>query len=249
MFFVLVFDDGDISEIVSENDGVRDTSKNKKYADFKRRVLDEAINEICRYTDISLEILEEKKIKRVVYAVVFKLTYNTQILDKENNPVDLYGNDALSPTLFSYRHGASKPVFKKELEKRVAISCINEKELQVWEMLQNQYATLANRHTKDDKRIDGGNVQYIDLFNEMIERECLESFINAQIEKYSSRQWENFLEERLINNKEAYTKSCVRQDVEDWQSFLKRSEKTFYESSPANYGRDWDITPPVFKTE
>lgn len=232
--------------LLSENDGVRDPNKYKKFADFQRRVLDDAIREINRYTDINLEIVELKKIKRVVYAIVFRLGFKTQVLDKENTPLE-YTEDEDSPALFSYRHGASKPVFKKELLKRVSVNCNNEKEIQVWNMLQNQYATLANRHMRDDQRIDGGNVQYIDLFNEMIENRCLESFINAQLDKYASYQWENLLEERLINNKEAYTKSCIRRDVEDWQSFLQRSERTLYSPSEPGNGPEWDITPPKFE--
>lgn len=232
--------------LLSENDGVRDPNKYKKFADFQRRVLDDAIEEINKYTDITLELVETKKIKRVVYALVFKIIFKTQVLDKDNNPVEV--EEDLSPTLFSYSHGASKPLFKKELLKRVTTNCANEKEKQVWQLLQNQYATLANRHMKDDVRIDGGNVQYIDLFNELIENECLESFVNAQMDKYSSRQWENLLEERLIANKDAYTRACIKRDLEDWQNFLKRSEKTFYESSGGEFP-EWDITPPVFKVE
>lgn len=231
--------------LLSENDGVRDPNKYKKFADFRRRVLDKAIEETNRYTDINLEILEIKVIKRVPYAIVFRLGYKTQVLDKENNPIDM--KEDLSPAMFSYKHGASKPVFKKELLKRVAVSCNTQAEKEMWELLQNQYATLANRHMKDDVRIDGGNVQYIDLFNEMIENECLESFINAQLDKYTDRQWKNLLDERVINNKEAYIKSCIRQDIEDWQSFLRRSEKTFYTPRESNAMPEWDITPPKFK--
>lgn len=231
--------------LLSENDGVRDPNKYKKFADFRRRVLDKAIEETNRYTDINLEILEIKVIKRVPYAIVFRLGYKTQVLDKENNPIDM--EEDLSPAMFSYKHGASKPVFKKELLKRVAVSCNTQAEKEMWELLQNQYATLANRHMKDDVRIDGGNVQYIDLFNEMIENECLESFINAQLDKYTDRQWKNLLDERAINNKEAYIKSCIRQDIEDWQSFLRRSEKTFYTPRESNAMPEWDITPPKFK--
>ncbi|MBR5806844.1 MAG: replication initiation protein [Oscillospiraceae bacterium] len=231
--------------LLSENDGVRDPNKYKKFADFRRRVLDKAIEETNRYTDINLEILEIKVIKRVPYAIVFRLGYKTQVLDKENNPIDM--EEDLSPAMFSYKHGASKPVFKKELLKRVAVSCNTQAEKEMWELLQNQYATLANRHMKDDVRIDGGNVQYIDLFNEMIENECLESFINAQLDKYTDRQWKNLLDERVINNKEAYIKSCIRQDIEDWQSFLRRSEKTFYTPRESNAMPEWDITPPKFK--
>lgn len=231
--------------LLSENDGVRDPNKYKKFADFRRRVLDKAIEETNRYTDINLEIMEIKVIKRVPYAIVFRLGYKTQVLDKENNPIDM--EEDLSPAMFSYKHGASKPVFKKELLKRVAVSCNTRAEKEMWELLQNQYATLANRHMKDDVRIDGGNVQYIDLFNEMIENECLESFINAQLDKYTDRQWKNLLDERVINNKEAYIKSCIRQDIEDWQSFLHRSEKTFYTPRESNAMPEWDITPPKFK--
>ena len=231
--------------LLSENDGVRDPNKYKKFADFRRRVLDKAIEETNRYTDINLEILEIKVLKRVPYAIVFRLGYKTQVLDKENNPIDM--EEDLSPAMFSYKHGASKPVFKKELLKRVAVSCNTRAEKEMWELLQNQYATLANRHMKDDVRIDGGNVQYIDLFNEMIENECLESFINAQLDKYTDRQWKNLLDERVINNKEAYIKSCIRQDIEDWQSFLHRSEKTFYTPRESNVMPEWDITPPKFK--
>lgn len=231
--------------LLSENDGVRDPNKYKKFADFRRRVLDKAIEETNRYTDINLEILEIKVLKRVPYAIVFRLGYKTQVLDKENNPIDM--EEDLSPAMFSYKHGASKPVFKKELLKRVAVSCNTQAEKEMWELLQNQYATLANRHMKDDVRIDGGNVQYIDLFNEMIENECLESFINAQLDKYTDRQWKNLLDEKGINNKGAYIKSCIRQDVEDWQSFLRRSEKTFYTPRESNAMPEWDITPPKFK--
>ena len=81
----------------------------------------------------------------------------------------------------------------------------------------------------------------------MIENECLESFINAQLDKYTDRQWKNLLDERVINNKEAYIKSCIRQDIEDWQSFLRRSEKTFYTPRESNAMPEWDITPPKFK--
>ncbi|MBQ6850845.1 MAG: replication initiation protein [Oscillospiraceae bacterium] len=233
--------------LLSENDGVRDPNKYKKYADFQRRVLDDSIEEINRYTDINVEILEAKKIKRVVYALVFRISFKTQVLDKDNNPVDLSEND-LSPALFSYSHGASKPKFKAELLKRVNINCADEKEKQVWDMLQNRYAALANRHTKEDRRIDGGNVQYIDLFNEMIEKDRLESFINAQLDKYASRQWENLLEERAVSNPDAYTRACVKNDIESWQEFLNRSEKTFYETSLADTP-EWDISVPKFKVD
>ena len=226
---------------------MRDPNKYKKYADFQRRVLDDSIEEINRYTDINVEILEAKKIKRVVYALVFRISFKTQVLDKDNNPVDLSEND-LSPALFSYSHGASKPKFKAELLKRVNINCADEKEKQVWDMLQNRYAALANRHTKEDRRIDGGNVQYIDLFNEMIEKDRLESFINAQLDKYASRQWENLLEERAVSNPDAYTRACVKNDIESWQEFLNRSEKTFYETSLADTP-EWDISVPKFKVD
>ena len=96
-------------------------------------------------------------------------------------------------------------------------------------MIQNQYATLANRHTKDDVRIDGGNVHYIDIFNDMIKKGRFESFITRQVEKYTSRQFENILNEQNVYNKDAYIKGCIRNDVDSWESFMEKSEKIFYE--------------------
>lgn len=198
---IIEIDLEDLKDVMlSENDGVRDPNKYKKYSDFKRRVLEDAISEINRYTDISVEILEEKVFKRNVYSIVFKIGMQVQVLDRDMKPIDLSqkeGEDmnADSPRLFRYSHGASKPAFRRELLDRVSVSFGEPNQEKMWAMIQNQYATLANRHTKDDVRIDGGNVHYIDIFNDMIKKGRFESFITRQVEKYTSRQFENILNE------------------------------------------------------
>lgn len=220
--------------MLSENDGVRDPNKYKKYSDFKRRVLEDAISEINHYTDITVEILEEKVFKRNVYAIVFKLGMQVQVLDKDLKPINLTqidGDDLNpdSPALFHYSHGASKPLFRRELLNRVSVSFTDSSQAQMWALIQNQYATLANRHTKEDVRIDGGNVHYIDIFNDMIKKGRFESFIAQQVEKYTSRQFENILSEQTIYSRDAYIKRCICNDVENWESFMARNEKIFYE--------------------
>ncbi len=223
--------------LLSENDGVRDPNKYKKYSDFKRRVLDDAIYEINQYTDIKMEILEERVFKRNVYSVIFKISNQVVVLDKDFNPVDISRHSGEnmsddSPALFQYKHGASKPLFRRELLKRVPLSFVQPKQIQMWSLIQNQYANLANRHGKEDKRIDGGNVFYIDIFNDMIKKGRFESFINQQIEKYTSRQFENILNETNVYNKDAYLKGCIKKDVENWQNFMECNEKVVYEPAP-----------------
>lgn len=228
--------------MLSENDGVRDPNKYKKYSDFKRRVLEDAISEINHYTDITVEILEEKVFKRNVYAVVFKLGMQVQVLDRDLKPIDLSqteGEDLNddSPALFRYSHGASKPLFRRELLNRVSVSFKESNQAEMWVLIQNQYATLANRHTKEDLRIDGGNVHYIDIFNDMIKKGRLDSFITQQVEKYTSRQFENILSEQTVYSKDAYIKGCIRNDVEHWESFMERNDKIFYEKLNAQEDR------------
>ena len=238
--------------LLSENDGVRDPNKYKKYSDFYRRVLKDSIEEINKFTDIRVELKETKMFKRNVYALVFGLQMQVQVLDKDNNPVDTSANieaKDVSPALFSYKHGSSKPLFKKELAKRVQPRVENDQEKKVWDMLQNRYANLANRHRKEDVRIDGGNVQYIDIFNNLIEKGLFEEFVNSQIEKYSSRQFENMLDDRQIFNKDAYIKGCIRQDVENPDGFLATARKTVYETTVSDDDMLFDITPPSFKKE
>ena len=235
--------------LLSENTGVRDPNKYKKYSDFYRRVLKDAIEEINKFTDIQVELKETKMFKRNVYALVFGLGMKVQVLDKDNNPVDTsdpIGVKDVSPALFSYKHGSSKPLFRKELEKRVHPRLENESQRQVWEMIESRYANLANRHRKEDVRIDGGNVQYIDAFNELIEKDLFDEFVNSQIEKYASRQFENMLEDRQIYNREAYIKGCIKRDIENPDAFLATARKTVYESGSIGDDIPFDITPPKF---
>jgi len=236
--------------MLSENDGVRDPNKYKKYSDFKRRVLEDAVSEINRYTDIEVEIVEEKTFKRNVYAIVFGINKKVQVLDRDFNPVDVdarRGEETGCPALFEYSHGASKPLFRRELLKRVEISFGDETRAKMWNTIQAQYANLANRHTKDDVRIDGGNVFYINLFNEMIVKGRFEDFICQQVEKYTSRQFENLLKETTVYNKDAYIKGCIRQDVENWESFLARNEKIYYETTVADTDQVDLFTVPDIK--
>jgi len=252
----IVIDIEELKDVMlSENDGVRDPNKYKKYSDFYRRVLKDAIEEINRFTDIKVELKETRTFKRNVYAVVFGIEMKVQVLDKEQNPIDIsmQGNESdLSPALFLYRHGASKPAFRRELAKRVQPVLENDRQKETWELLQNRYAGLANRHRKDDVRIDGGNVMYIDIFNDLIEKGRFEEFVAAQIEKYSSRQFANMLEERQIFNRDAYIKGCVKQDVENAEAFMAHAKKTYYEAGSGekdNSFFDMDYKVPKFEKE
>ena len=233
--------------LLSENDGTRDPNKYKKYSDFYRRVLADAIAEINRYTDINVTIEQTKTFKRNVYAVVFRVQKQIQVLDRDNNPVDMSGHDAeqaFGRQCFAYKDGASKPLFKRELLKRVDLKYENKAQQKIWELIVNQYATLANRHSKTDRRIDGGNVMYIDLFNEMIEQDSLQKMMAAQLEKYSSRQFEQLLEEKTVYNSDAYIKGCITKDVENWREFLRKSEKMYFETAIPDDETFFDITPP-----
>ena len=228
---IIELDLEDLKDVMlSENDGVRDPNKYKKYSDFKRRVLEDAIEEINHYTDIKVEIMEEKVFKRNVYAIVFKIGMQVQVLDRDLKPIDLSqteGEDlnADSPALFRYSHGASKPVFRRELLNRVDVSFSDGERAQMWSLIQNQYANLANRHKKEDLRIDGGNVHYIDIFNSMIKKGCFEEFITRQVDKYTSRQFAAILSEQTVYNKDAYIKGCIRNDVDHWESFLAKTDR------------------------
>ena len=85
---------------------------------------------------------------------------------------------------------------------------------------------------------------YIDLFNEMIEQDSLQKMMAAQVEKYSSRQFEQLLEEKTVYNSDAYIKGCITRDVENWREFLKKSEKMYFETAIPDDEGAVDITPP-----
>ena len=236
--------------LLSENDGTRDPNKYKKYSDFYRRVLADAIEEINLHTDMSVSISRTKTFKRNVYAIVFcvKKSEKVAILDKDNNPIDLSYPAESSNSRFEYSDGASKPAFRRRLLQKISLSFTDKKQQAMWETLQNRYASLANKHSKGEKRLDGGNVFYIDKFNEMINDGCFELFITAQVEKYSSRQFRLFMDERGVYNQSAYIRTCITKDVEDWKEFLNRSENTYYETlTLPKEDLLMDIIPPVFK--
>lgn len=235
--------------LLSENDGVRDPNKYRKFSDFQRRILEPAIEEINRFTDIRVKILSTKTYKRNVYAVVFGIEMAVQVLDRDKNPIQAQTETGFAmPEGFSYVHGSSKPVFKREMLKRVFVVTATEIQAEIWQIILNRYATLANRHSKGDRRIDGGNVQYIDLFNEMYARDKLDYFAQSQINKYAGVEFQRMLDERNITNRDAYLRGCVRNDVENWQEFL-RAEQNRYSEQLNISGDDFlgDITPPVFE--
>lgn len=225
---------------VDEN-GERDDSKYTKYSDFRKRVLNVVIEEINRYTNLSVKIVREEKEKRIVRKIHFEVFRKDMqpVRDEtadDSTIIDVPEDKIVSADgkygLFEYKDGSSKPVFKEKIREKLGLSFTHGKSINKVRMMNyiiNQYASLANKHGKGDVRIDGGNVKYIDLFNEMIKKNRLEKFCDLQIDKYTSREFDRIMTEKPPMNEDAYRKVCITRDVENWEQFIAVSEKTYYE--------------------
>ena len=125
-------------------------------------------------------------------------------------------------TKLEYKDGASKPVLSKELYKRLGEDFehkYSDTRKDILIKIIKTYCTLGNKHAKDDIRIDGGNVFYIDLLNEVITSNQFKELCELQIEKYSSLQFTSQLDKTIDSDK--YFRTCVENDLHRWKEFIK----------------------------
>lgn len=129
-------------------------------------------------------------------------------------------------TKLEYKDGASKPVLSKEFYKRLGEDFVykySDTKKEILNRIIKIYCTLGNKHAKDDIRIDGGNVFYIDLFNDIITNNKFREFCDLQVEKYSSLHFNSQLDKSIDCDK--YFRTCVENDLHRWKEFIEEMKK------------------------
>lgn len=217
-----------------------------QFSDFNRFVLKRATEEINKNTDIHVEY-KVNRVKRVPVSITFyfhdknreeidaKIREINEFLDNASSDgTEIQGKKTsvknaiaskladISPvTKLEYSDGSSKPVLKKQLYARLGerfTEGYSENKLKMLEKIINFYCTLGNRHGKTDKRIDGGNVFYIDLLNEVITGDHFRELCDYQVIKYTSQQMEEIFVNAL--DREKYLKTCIENDLNGWKKFI-----------------------------
>jgi len=218
-----------------------------QFSDFNRFVLKRATEEINKNTDIHVEY-KVNRVKRVPVSITFyfhdknreeidaKIREINEFLDNASADVDGVENkktnknsanaskmaDISPSTRLEYSDGASKPVLKRHLYARLGekfTEGYSDLKLEMLEKIINYYCTLGNRHGKTDKRIDGGNVFYIDLLNEVITGDHFRELCDYQVMKYTSEKMEGIFSNAL--DREKYLKTCIENDLKGWKTFIK----------------------------
>lgn len=218
-----------------------------QFSDFNRFVLKRATEEINKNTDIFVEY-KVNRVKRVPVSITFffhdkekeeidaKIREINEFLDnasyetgepqhKKERKKDAEASkmaDILHTTKLEYADGSSKPVLKKHLYARLGeefTEGYSKYKLETLEKIINYYCTLGNRHSKNDKRIDGGNVFYIDLLNEAITGDHFRELCDYQVLKYTSEKMEEVFDKVIDRDK--YLKACIENDLTGWKNFIK----------------------------
>lgn len=221
-----------------------------QFSDFNRFVIKKSIEEINENTDIFVEY-KINKVKRQPVSISFfihqkdkeeidaKIREINEFLDNayaDDIPkVTKEGNkkteavklaDILPTTKLEYSDGSTKPTLKKHLYARLGekfTEGYSEYKLKTLEKIIACYCSLGNRHLKTDKRIDGGNVYYIDLLNELITGDHFRELCDYQVLKYTSDK----MEEIYLNvmDRDKYLKTCIENDLQHWQYFIKEMKR------------------------
>lgn len=235
-----------------------------QFSDFNRFVLKRATEEINKNTDIHVEY-KVNRVKRVPVSITFyfhdknreeidaKIREINEFLDNASADVDGVENkksnknsanaskmaDISPSTRLEYSDGASKPVLKRHLYARLGekfTEGYSDLKLEMLEKIINYYCTLGNRHGKTDKRIDGGNVFYIDLLNEVITGDHFRELCDYQVMKYTSEKMEGIFSNAL--DREKYLKTCIENDLKGWKTFIKEMK-----TKESQYQENQEIKP------
>jgi len=237
-----------------------------QFSDFNRFVLKRATEEINKNTDIHVEY-KVNRVKRVPVSITFyfhdknreeidaKIREINEFLDNASADDDIENKKTnkksaiaskmadISPsTRLEYSDGSSKPVLKRHLYARLGekfTEGYSDLKLEMLEKIINYYCTLGNRHAKTDKRIDGGNVFYIDLLNEVITGDHFRELCDYQVMKYTSEKMEGIFSNAL--DREKYLKTCIENDLKGWKTFIKEmkiKENQYQENKEINLEDD-----------
>lgn len=221
-----------------------------QFSDFNRFVLKRATEEINKNTDIFVEY-RVNRVKRQPVSISFyfhdkeqdeidaKISEINEFLDnassdgteierKESKKDRGASNlaDITATTRLEYADGSSKPILKKHLYSRLGekfTEGYSSYKLETLEKIINYYCTLGNRHGKTDKRIDGGNVFYIDLLNEVITGDHFRELCDYQVMKYTSAKMEDIFEKAM--DREKYLKTCIENDLAGWKNFISEMKE------------------------
>ena len=216
-----------------------------QFSDFNRFVLKRATEEINKNTDIFVEY-KVNRVKRVPVSITFyfhsknkeeidaKVRELNEFLDKASGEDSFVRSsrkkgaegdkivEISHATKLEYADGASKPVLKKRLYRRLGeqfTEGYSATKIEMLEKVINYYCTLGNRHGKTDKRIDGGNVYYIDLLNQVIEGNHFRELCDYQVMKYTSEKLDSMFDKAV--DKDKYLKTCIENDLNNWQGFIR----------------------------
>lgn len=123
-----------------------------------------------------------------------------------------------------YAAGASKPILRKVLLSHMdydrLCSTFSDKENEAFEILIKTLCRLGSQHRSGDVTQDGGNVQYIDAFNDILKKEkTFDPWIVPMVVKYSTF-WDT---KKSVADPVAYMTKSVSNDLLEAEVIIQRA--------------------------
>lgn len=171
-----------------------------------------------------LAVAEARMGREIFNEVLYNMPVgNARYIDETEVTIETIKEE---PGPIPYRCGSSKPLMLKTLNKYFSREKIEKglsaKEKETLELLLKVLANLANKHSKGEELIDGGNKNNIDAINECLQQyETLDRWLAAAIHKYS-----NFFEGKgKLSNPVAYVSKSILNDIISADVLIKHYEE------------------------